>query len=66
MIPFLLRRILSALGTKRPAGKSLFQSLSGEYPTSSQSAQNVLRDPSETLVAKFAVMHNAVFPVTAW
>jgi hypothetical protein len=23
-------------------------------------------DPTETLAAKFAVMHNAVFPGTAW
>jgi hypothetical protein len=23
-------------------------------------------DPSETLAAKFAVMHNAVFPATVW
>jgi hypothetical protein len=23
-------------------------------------------DPTETLAAKFAVMHNAVFPTTAW
>jgi hypothetical protein len=23
-------------------------------------------DPTETLAAEFAVMHNAVFPTTAW
>ena len=25
-----------------------------------------IHDPTETLAAKFAVMHNAVFPVTVW
>jgi hypothetical protein len=26
----------------------------------------VTQDPTETLAGKFAVMHNAVFPVTVW
>jgi hypothetical protein len=27
---------------------------------------SVAFDPTETLAGKFAVMHNAVFPVTVW